>query len=60
VIPGPRWMVRGAVAWASTVALAAATQRISHQMGEDNLPADPRGALRSLLARARRRRKEKN
>ena len=60
VIPGPRWMVRGAVAWASTVALAAATQRISHQMGEDHLPADPRGALQSLLARARRRRKEKN
>ena len=51
---------RGAVAWASTVALAAATQRISHQMGEDNLPADPRGAVRSLLARARKRRKEKN
>ncbi len=60
IIPGPRWMVRGAVAWASTVALAAATQRLSHQMGEDNLPADPRGAVRSLLARARKRRKEKN
>ena len=60
IVPAPRWMVRGAVAWASTVALAAATERIAHQMGEDRLPADPRGAVRSLLHRVRERRKERN
>lgn len=60
VVPAPRWMVRGAVAWASTVALAAATKRISAQMGEDNLPADPKSALTSLLARVRKGRKEKS
>ncbi len=60
IVPAPRWMVRGAVAWGSTVALAAATQRIAHQMGEDNLPADPLSAMRSLLTRVRPGRKEKN
>lgn len=60
VVPAPRWMVRGAVAWASTVALAAATDRIAQQMGEGHLPADPRGAVRSLLHRVRKGRKEKN
>jgi len=60
VVPAPRWLVRGAVAWGTTVALAAATERIAHQMGEDNLPADPRSAVRSLLARVRKGRKEKN
>jgi hypothetical protein len=60
IVPAPRWMVRGAVAWASTVALAAATDRIAQQMGEGSLPADPRGAVRSLLHRVRERRKEKN
>ena len=60
VVPAPRWLVRGAVAWGATVALAAATERISHQMGEDNLPADPRSALRSLLTRVRKGRKEKS
>jgi hypothetical protein len=59
VIPAPRWMVRGAVAWASTVALAAATERISHQMGGDNAP-DVKTTLVSLLSRARKGRKEKN
>jgi hypothetical protein len=60
IVPAPRWMVRGAVAWAATVALAAATQRLSHQMGEDNLAADPRSAVKTLLARVRKGRKEKN
>lgn len=60
IVPAPRWMVRGAVAWASTVALAAATDRLAQQMGEGHLPADPRGAVRSLLHRAREGRKEKN
>ena len=59
VIPAPRWMVRGAIAWASTVALAAATERISHQMGGDNAP-DVKTTLVSLLSRARKGRKEKN
>lgn len=59
VIPAPRWMVRGAVAWASTVALAAATERISHHLGEHNSP-DVKTPLRSLLSRARKGRKEKN
>jgi hypothetical protein len=59
VIPAPRWMVRGAVAWASTVALAAATERISHHLGEENSP-DVKSTLRSLLSRARMGRKEKN
>jgi hypothetical protein len=59
VIPAPRWMVRGAVAWASTVALAAATERISHHLGDDNSP-DVKTALRSLLSRARKGRKEKS
>ncbi len=60
IVPAPRWMVRGAVAWASTVALAAATQRISHRMGEDSPPVDPRSAFWSLLARVRHGRKERD
>lgn len=60
IIPAPRWLVRGAVAWASTVALAAATERIAHQMGEDRMPADARGPVRSLLHRVRDGRRETN
>lgn len=59
IIPAPRWMVRGAVAWASTVALAAATERISRQLGDENSP-DVKSTLASLLSRARKGRKEKS
>lgn len=47
IVPAPRWMVRGAVAWASTVALAAATERIARHVGED---IDPVSALKGLVA----------
>ncbi len=58
IVPAPRWMVRGAVAWASTLALAAAAQRISRQMGEvENI--DAKDAVKRFI-RARLGRKGKS
>lgn len=47
IVPAPRWVVRGAVAWASTVALAAATERIARHVGEGT---DPVSALKGFVA----------
>ncbi len=58
IVPAPRWMVRGAVAWASTLALAAAARRISRQMGEvENI--DAKDAVKRFI-RARLGRKGKS
>jgi len=58
IVPAPRWMVRGAVAWASTVALAAAADRISRQMGDvENI--DVKDAAKTFI-RAKLRRKGKS
>jgi uncharacterized protein (DUF697 family) len=58
IVPAPSWMVRGAVAWASTVALAAATERISRRLGDD-MNIDPKDAVKAFI-RARLGRKGKN
>ncbi|MEI7520197.1 MAG: hypothetical protein WCK40_02505 [Thermoleophilia bacterium] len=58
IVPAPRWMVRGAVAWASTVALAAATERISRRLGDD-MNIDPKDAVKAFI-RARLGRKGKS
>jgi uncharacterized protein (DUF697 family) len=58
IVPVPSWMVRGAVAWASTVALAAATERISRRLGDD-MNIDPKDAVKAFI-RARLGRKGKN
>lgn len=58
IVPAPRWMVRGAVAWASTVALATAAERISRQMGDvENI--DAKDAVKTFI-RAKLRRKGKS
>lgn len=58
IVPAPRWMVRGAVAWASTVALATAAERISRQMGDvENI--DVKDAAKTFI-RAKLRRKGKS
>ena len=58
IVPAPSWMVRGAVAWASTVALAAATERISRRLGDD-MNIDPKDAVKAFI-RARLGRKGKS
>lgn len=58
IVPAPSWMVRGAVAWASTVALAAATERISRRLGDD-MNIDPKDAVTAFI-RARLGRKGKS
>lgn len=57
VVPVPRWITRGVVAWASTVALAVAQDRISRTTGGDSL--DSKSAVTAFV-RARLRRKGKN
>jgi hypothetical protein len=58
IVPAPRWMVRGAVAWASTVALSTAADRISRQMGDvENI--DVKDAAKTFI-RAKLRRKGKS
>lgn len=58
IVPAPRWMVRGAVAWASTVALATAAERLSRQMGDvENI--DVKDAAKTFI-RATLRRKGKS
>ncbi len=58
IVPAPSWMVRGAIAWASTVALAAATERISRRLGDD-MNIDPKDAVKAFI-RARLGRKGKS
>lgn len=58
VIPAPRWLVRGAIAYASTVALANVAERMSRQMA-DVEAVDARDAVKSFI-RAKLRRKGKS
>ncbi len=58
VIPAPRWLVRGAVAYASTVALATVAQRMSQQMA-DIEEVDARDVVKNFI-RAKLRRKGKS